>query len=611
MSAFPHQYHIKHHEKSIIFLVPKFHLPAHIAKCQTSFSFNFIKGVGRTDGEAPERGWADINPIATSTCEMGPGSRRDTLDDHFNDWNWKKICAMGLIFHRKYKFALIEVQERVNDLTNFEASLATDELAAWRKDIEAWEEDRSRPNPFEDRATTTMTQAAVRLAISMAEATEIERGNNVSLHMETAIANDAEAEEDLQAYSDGSAVDGGVGGAAVLMRGGEAVKEKRFHLGNDQEHTVYEGEIVGMILAVELLREEGGGGTMALRVDNQAAISATNAFVSKPGHYLMDIFHNDLRKLIPAQDNRKLKVRWTPGHQGIPSNEAADEQAKLAVRGDNSEPHAIPKSLKSRNWCNRHPPHQQIGLETKVHERDQRRSSNYHEELTKIQAPPRTRRDSPIETFLHASGTAAKTPLLTIVPTPYRAHTIEQTPSPHHESPQPYLLTMPPTRRDRPPFYSSMPKRGASESGIKAGQERRMGEEPQAARQAKGCGTTQTQRWLNGGAAKYIMDLEDLRLQQQRARAAGLVRARAHRWEEEVELLREEMRRIIAFFDWHAGWWDMQGPRRAFNSLQAREGTLAYAQCQANLRRTMAVHFKSVWAANPSWQAPFVVDLHS
>lgn len=95
MSAFPHQYHIKHHEKSIVFLVPKFHLPAHIAKCQTSFSFNFIKGVGRTDGEAPERGWADINPIATSTREMGPGSRRDTLDDHFNDWNWKKICAMG------------------------------------------------------------------------------------------------------------------------------------------------------------------------------------------------------------------------------------------------------------------------------------------------------------------------------------------------------------------------------------------------------------------------------------------------------------------------------------------------------------------------------------
>lgn len=95
MSAFPQQNHLAHDTKTITFLVPKFHLPAHILSCQTTYSFNFIKGVGRTDGEAPERGWADINPIATSTHEMGPGSRCDTLDDHFNDWNWKKVCSMG------------------------------------------------------------------------------------------------------------------------------------------------------------------------------------------------------------------------------------------------------------------------------------------------------------------------------------------------------------------------------------------------------------------------------------------------------------------------------------------------------------------------------------
>lgn len=54
-----------------------------------------MPGVGRTDGEAPERGWSHINPVATSTREMGPGSRRDTLDDHFSDWNWKKTTGMG------------------------------------------------------------------------------------------------------------------------------------------------------------------------------------------------------------------------------------------------------------------------------------------------------------------------------------------------------------------------------------------------------------------------------------------------------------------------------------------------------------------------------------
>ncbi|OAX30575.1 hypothetical protein K503DRAFT_705080, partial [Rhizopogon vinicolor AM-OR11-026] len=103
--------------------------------------------------------------------------------------------------------------------------------------------------------------------------------------------------------------------------------------------------LIGMILAVELLREEGGKGTLALGVDNQAAITATRAFNSKPGHYLMDIFHDDLRKVIPAHDQRKL----TPGHHGIPGNKAADEQAKLAAQGDSSENQLLPKSLIRRN----------------------------------------------------------------------------------------------------------------------------------------------------------------------------------------------------------------------------------------------------------------------
>jgi hypothetical protein len=80
------------------FLVPKFHLPAHIQKCQAEYSFNLTPFVGRTDGEAPERGWSEANAMAASTKEMGPGSRRDTLDDHFGDRNWGKITKMGTLY---------------------------------------------------------------------------------------------------------------------------------------------------------------------------------------------------------------------------------------------------------------------------------------------------------------------------------------------------------------------------------------------------------------------------------------------------------------------------------------------------------------------------------
>jgi hypothetical protein len=92
------------------FLVPKFHLPAHIEACNLKFSFHLTRYVGQTDGEAPERGWANANPLARSTREMGPGSRRDTLDDHFNDWNHKKIIALGksrghVLLLETYQFA--------------------------------------------------------------------------------------------------------------------------------------------------------------------------------------------------------------------------------------------------------------------------------------------------------------------------------------------------------------------------------------------------------------------------------------------------------------------------------------------------------------------------
>lgn len=75
--------------------VPKAHNPAHKLACQAPYSLN-LKEVGRTDGEAPERSWSESNLVANSTKEMGPGSRHDTLDDHFGNHNWKKFCGLGM-----------------------------------------------------------------------------------------------------------------------------------------------------------------------------------------------------------------------------------------------------------------------------------------------------------------------------------------------------------------------------------------------------------------------------------------------------------------------------------------------------------------------------------
>ena len=78
------------------YLIPKFHLPGHGSSCQTDYSFNYAKGVGRTHGETVEQGWSNMNLAALSTREMGPAARRLALDDYWSGWNWKKILGMGM-----------------------------------------------------------------------------------------------------------------------------------------------------------------------------------------------------------------------------------------------------------------------------------------------------------------------------------------------------------------------------------------------------------------------------------------------------------------------------------------------------------------------------------
>ena len=76
-------------------LVPKFHLQNHTENCHSRYSFNYEKGVGRTDGEGVERNWDDLGAQVASTAEMTPGNRWDTLDDCSGWLNWCKTMGLG------------------------------------------------------------------------------------------------------------------------------------------------------------------------------------------------------------------------------------------------------------------------------------------------------------------------------------------------------------------------------------------------------------------------------------------------------------------------------------------------------------------------------------
>ncbi|KAG2117623.1 hypothetical protein DEU56DRAFT_874102 [Suillus clintonianus] len=143
MSRYPSQIHFSGDSKILTFLIPKFHLPAHIAAC-----------MARTDGEAIERGWSNMNPIATST-------RPSLL--------------------KKLKEAIPECYQHAVDLRDFEEAIPSSSLSAWRKLVEDWEGDRSKPNPFEIKVSV-VTQASVRLELSQLEAQQLRQGIDASLH---------------------------------------------------------------------------------------------------------------------------------------------------------------------------------------------------------------------------------------------------------------------------------------------------------------------------------------------------------------------------------------------------------------------------------------------
>lgn len=76
--------------------------------------------------------------------------------------------------------------------------------------------------------------------------------------------------------------------------------------------------------------------------------------------------------------------------------------------------------------------------------------------------------------------------------------------------------------------------------------------------------------------------------------------ARAERWEEEIILLREEMRRILVFLDYQGQWWRAQGTLRTEHDDVLSSGLRGYAEKQATLRRRLGNKFASIWLGGVS-----------
>ena len=164
--------------------------------------------------------------------------------------------------------------------------------------------------------------------------TRIPVKTSIARSKEEAIAEHFHLPDEIQIYCNGSGYQGKIGAAAIMFRKGSHPRTLKFHLGKDSDHTVYEAEEVGLILAAHLLATEHNLiSPISISIDNQAALQSINISCSSPSSYLADNLIKTLKKLTNNHHNLDITVRWVPGHEGVHGNEEVDKAAKSAAEG--------------------------------------------------------------------------------------------------------------------------------------------------------------------------------------------------------------------------------------------------------------------------------------
>ncbi|KAL0563734.1 hypothetical protein V5O48_018330 [Marasmius crinis-equi] len=137
---------------TVLFKVPKFHLPAHGLACLAKFAFNYTEGVGKTDGEGVERTWSWLNGCARSLSMMTVGARWETMDDFTNFWNWKKTTNLVNLLLNKMVAAISEGVINTRVFSGFTDALKPDyeaEVSKWEEMVSRWEQGLSEECPYD------------------------------------------------------------------------------------------------------------------------------------------------------------------------------------------------------------------------------------------------------------------------------------------------------------------------------------------------------------------------------------------------------------------------------------------------------------------------------
>ncbi|KAF9470194.1 hypothetical protein BDN70DRAFT_821649, partial [Pholiota conissans] len=155
--------------------IPSWHVNGHGPFCRNNYSLSYLPGVGRTCGEDVEISWSQTNSLAPSTREMASGARKETLNDHWNGWNLRKVVGFRTLFLKRFKDACIMRKKNIETFQTFTGTFKVKTIEIWTEMVEEWIKDRTKPNPYEEPANTTTLQD-VRLELAKEDAEAVSAG---------------------------------------------------------------------------------------------------------------------------------------------------------------------------------------------------------------------------------------------------------------------------------------------------------------------------------------------------------------------------------------------------------------------------------------------------
>ncbi|QRV96979.1 RNA-directed DNA polymerase from transposon BS [Ceratobasidium sp. AG-Ba] len=146
-------------------------------------------------------------------------------------------------------------------------------------------------------------------------------------------------------FADGARNKNGVGAGAILRVNERTSAWTGFRLGDRNQATILEAELIAIWLAYHLVHRLRYIEEAVIYSDSQLAIACIEGVASGAPKKLVSAIRSIRRAIEERRDCTRINLEWCPAHSKVLGNVLADQEAKAAVKGEAYKHDLIPRAL--------------------------------------------------------------------------------------------------------------------------------------------------------------------------------------------------------------------------------------------------------------------------